>query len=45
MDTDHFLTLALRNPINETIALEIREITLPDARLVADAILRARRTV
>src|SRR5438874_2778446 len=41
MDTDQFLTLALRNPVNEAIAHELREIALPDAWLVSGCLIQS----
>jgi len=35
MNSDDFLALALRNPVNEAIARELKVLTLPDAWLVA----------
>jgi uncharacterized protein len=41
MDSDQFLALALRNPINEAIARELCEMALPDAWLVAGCLTQS----
>jgi uncharacterized protein len=40
MDTDEFLALALRNPINKTIADELWQLALPDAWIVSGCLVQ-----
>ena len=40
MDRNQFLTAALRNPANETIAEELFELALPDAWLVSGCLVQ-----
>ena len=40
MDRDEFLTAALRNPVNEIIAEELFQLTLPDAWIVSGCLVQ-----
>jgi hypothetical protein len=41
MDRDQFLSLALRNPVNEAIARELFDLALPDAWIVAGCLTQS----
>ena len=40
MDTDQFLALALRNPVNATVAHELFDLALPDAWIVSGCLVQ-----